>query len=173
MKRFSSVVAGLIAIGAFAIQAAEAQVARGGGRGPNGGAAAGQIHDRTGPNGTTIVGGRGVATDGQGNSVAKSANCAKGSSATACRAGSTTRTADGSVNHNSGFTSTGPNGGAVSSTGGLTKSADGTIDQSRSTSATGQNGSVTIDQSYNSGTGRSRTVTCTDPTGAVVTCPQP
>lgn len=172
MNRFTVAAASIIAMGAFAIQTADAQVARGGGRGPNGGAAAGQVHDRTGPNGGKIVGGRGVATDGQGNAVVGSANCAKGASAAACRAGSTTRTADGTVNHNSGFTSNGPNGGAVTSSGGLTKSADGTIDQSRSTTATGQNGTVAVDQSYNSSTGSSRTVTCSDASGAVVACPQ-
>lgn len=171
MKRFAFAVAGLMAVGAFTIQAADAQVRRGAARGERG-AIAGQVHDRTGPNGGKIVGGRGVATDGQGNGIAGSANCARSANAAACRAGVTTRTADGTVNHRSGFASEGPNGGQVNSSGGFTKSADGAVDQSRSTTATGQNGSVTVDGSYTSESGRSRTITCTDTSGAVIACPQ-
>lgn len=169
MKRFAFAMTSMLAMGAFAIDAADAQVRRGGVRGDNG-AAAGQVHDREGPNGGRVVGGRGIVTDGQGNVAAGSANCARSQSAQGCRAGVTTRSADGSVSHQSGLQASGANG-SIDSSGGFTRSADGTIDQGRSTTATGQNGSVSVDGSYTSDTGRSRTVTCTDSSGAVITCP--
>ena len=169
MKRFAFAMTSLFAMGAFAIDAADAQVRRGGVRGDNG-AAAGQVHDREGPNGGRLVGGRGIVTDGEGNVATRSANCARGQSAQGCRAGGTTRSADGSLSHQSGLQASGANG-ALDSSGGFTRSADGTIDQGRSTTATGQNGAVTVDGAYTSDTGRSRTVTCTDASGAVIACP--
>lgn len=170
MKRFAFAAAGLVAMASFAVQAAEAQVRRGvavGDRGP----VAGQAHDRTGPNGGRIVGGRGIVADGEGNAAAGAVNCARTPNAQGCRAGVTTRTADGAVNHRSGFAVEGEKGTATSQ-GGFTKSADGTINQGRTTIATGQNGSVTVDGAYSSTDGRTRTVTCTSATGAVVACPQ-
>lgn len=169
MKRFAFAMTSLLAMGAFAIDAADAQVRRGGVRGDNG-AAAGQVHDREGPNGGRVVGGRGIVTDGQGNAATRSANCARGQTAQGCRAGATTRSADGSMSHQSGLHASGANG-ALDSSGGFTRSADGTIDQGRSTTATGQNGAVTVDGAYTSDAGRSRTVTCTDASGAVIACP--
>jgi hypothetical protein len=155
MKRFAFAMTSMLAMGAFAIDAADAQVRRGGVRGDNG-AAAGQVHDREGPNGGRVVGGRGIVTDGQGNAAATSAN---------------TRSADGSMSHQSGLQASGANGGTLDSSGGFTRSADGTIDQGRTTTASGQSGTVTVDGAYTSDAGRSRTVTCTDASGAVIACP--
>lgn len=170
MKRFTFAAAGLVVMSSFAIQAAEAQVRRGAVHGDRG-IAAGQVHDRIGPQGGRIVGGRGVVADGQGNAAAGSINCARTPRAQGCRAGATTRTADGTVNHRSGFAVEGETRSATSQ-GGFSKSADGSIDQGRSTTATGQNGSVTVDSAYSTGNGHSRTVTCSDASGAIVACPQ-
>lgn len=170
MKRLAFAVAGLLAVTSFAATTAEAQVRRGAAQGERG-IAAGQIHDRQGPNGSRVVGGRGVVADGNGNAAAGAVNCARTPNAQGCRAGATTRTADGAVNHRSGFAVEGDAGSATSQ-GGFTKSADGTIDQGRTTTATGQNGSVTVDGAYNSDTGRTRTVTCSDSSGAIVACPR-
>jgi hypothetical protein len=170
MKRFAFAMTSMLAMGAFAIDAADAQVRRGGVRGDNG-AAAGQVHDREGPNGGRVVGGRGIVTDGQGNAAATSANCVSGQSVAGCRAGATTRSADGSMSHQSGLQASGANGGTLDSSGGFTRSADGTIDQGRTTTASGQSGTVTVDGAYTSDAGRSRTVTCTDASGAVIACP--
>lgn len=169
MNHFAFAVAGLVAIGSFTISAAEAQVRRGGVHGERG-IAAGQVHDRQGPNGSRVVGGRGIVADGKGNAAAGSVNCARTPNAQGCRAGTTTRTSDGSVNHRSGFAVEGDTRSATSQ-GGFTKSADGTIDQARTTTASGQNGSVTVDGAYSADTGRTRTVTCTNSSGAVVACP--
>lgn len=171
MKRFAFATAGLVAMAAFTLQAADAQVRRGSVRGQDGGAAVGQVHDRTGPNGREIAGARGAVVGSNGAAAAGSVNCARGPNAAACRAGATTRTADGTVNHQSGLHAEGVNGRELTSTGGLTKSADGTVDQGRTTTASGANGSVTVDGAYSTDTGRSRTVTCSDASGAVITCP--
>lgn len=171
MKRFAFVMTSLVAMSAFAIDAADAQVRRGDIRGGNG-SAAGQVHDREGPNGGRIVGGRGAVTDEQGNAAAGSVNCARGQNAAGCRAGATKRNADGSVSHQSGMKAKGENGGMLNSSGGFTRSADGTVDQSRTTTASNQNGTVTIDGAYSTETGRTRTVTCTDASGVAIACPQ-
>ena len=171
MKRFAFAAAGLLAMGAFTIQAADAQVRRGAVRGAEGGAAVGQAHDRVGPRGGEVAGARGAVVSPNGAAAAGSVNCARGQNAAGCRAGATTRTADGEINHQSGVHAEGVNGRELTSTGGLTKSADGTVDQGRTTTASGANGSVTVDGAYTSGSGRSRTVTCSDASGAVVACP--
>jgi hypothetical protein len=172
MKRFAFAAASLLAMGSFAVQAADAQVRRAGASNGSGGVAAGQTHDRTGPNGGRIVGGRGAAGDGQGNAIAGGANCAKGANAAGCRAGVTTRSADGAAAHKSSVHVEGVNGRELTSAGSAAKTADGVISQGRTTSASGQNGSVTVDGAYSSETGRTRTVTCSDASGAVVACPQ-
>lgn len=171
MNRFAIAMTGLLTMSAFVVDVADAQVRRGVARG-EAGAAAGQVHDRQGPNGGRVVGGRGVVTDGQGNAAAGSANCARGQNVAGCRAGATTRNADGSASHQSGLHASGANGGTLDSSGGFTRSADGTVDQGRTTTATGQNGTVTVDGAYATDTGRTRTVTCTDAAGAVIACPQ-
>ena len=173
MKRFTIAVAGLLTVATIAVQAAEAQqrVARGARGNAAGGITAGQIHDRTGPNGGTLRGGRGILTDGQGNGIAGSANCANGEAGRACRAGVTTRTAEGEVAHRSGIRVEGANGKELESAGGFTKDADGNINQARTTEASGEQGAVTVDKTYTSEAGRTRTVTCANTAGEIVACP--
>ncbi|MDP3736315.1 MAG: hypothetical protein Q8R02_02930 [Hyphomonadaceae bacterium] len=170
--KHATLIASLIALGAFTIQTAEAQrVGRGAGRTASGGVVAGQVHDREGPNGGTLRGARGVASDGQGNVIAGSANCADGAAGRACRAGVTERTADGAVTHESGIKIDGANGGTLASQGGFAKDADGNVVRDRTTEASNQNGSVAVDSAYTSETGGSRTVTCANAAGEIVTCP--
>lgn len=173
MKRFTIAVASLLTVATIAVQVAEAQqrVARGARTNGAGGVTAGQVHDRTGPNGGTLRGGRGVVSDGQGNAIAGSANCANGEAGRACRAGVTTRTADGAVRRQSGIQAEGANGGTLDSTGGFTKDAEGNISQARTSNASGEQGSVAVDKAYTTETGRARTVTCANTAGEIVACP--
>ena len=173
MKRFTIAVASLLTVASIAVQAAEAQqrVARGVRGNAAGGVTAGQVHDRIGPNGGTLRGGRGVATDGQGNGIAGSANCANGAAGRACRAGMTTRTAEGEVAHKSGIRVEGAKGRELESAGGFTKDADGNINQARTSEASGEQGTVTVDKAYTTEAGRTRTVTCANAAGETVACP--
>jgi hypothetical protein len=173
MKRFTLAAASLLSVAALAIQTADAQqrVGRGARANGAGGITAGQLHDRTGPNGGTLRGGRAIATDGQGAGIAGSANCATGAAGRACRAGVTARNAEGEVAHKSGIKIDGANGRELESVGGFTKDADGNIDQGRTTAAAGEQGSVVVDKSYTTETGRARTVTCANAAGEVVACP--
>lgn len=172
MKRYALAAISLMAFGSLAVEAAEAQrVDRGARANRAGGITAHQAHDREGPNGGTLRGGRKVVTDGNGNAAAGAVNCAKGDAGRACRAGVTTRTAEGELAHKSGIKVEGANGRELTSAGGFTKDAEGNIDQARTTEASGEKGTVTVDKSYATGEGRSRTVTCADASGAVVACP--
>lgn len=172
MKRFT-LAASLLSVALLSAGTADAQqrVARGAHKNGAGGVTAGQVHDRTGPNGGTLRGGRGVATDGQGNGIAGSANCARGDAGRACRAGMTTRSAEGEVAHRSGFRAEGANGRELESAGGFTRDADGDVNQARTTEASGEKGSVTVDKSYTTQDGRNRTVTCANAAGEIVACP--
>ena len=111
------------------------------------------------------------------------------------RAGSTTWSADGGAQHQSGAQWNGQNGSG-SSEGGFVRNADGTVSGGRQTSATGaQGGSYSADTSYANGslsrdvdaTGRNgnsvntevtgskgegvtRTASCYDPNGAAIPC---
>ena len=170
--------------------------ARGARANPEGGMTAGAVRGRGNGEGQGVVRGRGVITDGQGNAAAGSRGCARGQAGAACRAGATTVTADGTVNHRSGAawnteTSTG------STQGGFTRNADGSYSGGRDTAVSGargdyaastsvssetglnrsvnasnEDGSVAIDAQHQQGVGGSRTVTCFDPSGAVVACPR-
>ena len=172
MKIQALVAASILALSTFVIDDAAAQgrvrVTRQNGEG-------GVTHvtgaNRVGPNGGQSVGARGVVTDGEGNGAAASGRCARGVQGEACRAGNTTRTADGAVTHESGGAFQGANGASGSTQGGFTRNADGTYSGGRTTSATGANGAYDAETTYDSENGVNRTVTCTDPTGAVVACP--
>lgn len=168
MTKFAIAAVALLAVGAFSIPEASAQGRIRGARVNNaGGVTAGQAYN-TGQR----AGARGVITDGQGNGAAGSASCAAGAAGRACRAGVTTRTADGAVNHQSGAVVEGANGGTAATQGGFTRNADGTYSGGRTTSASGDRGSYNAETSYDSETGVTRTVTCTDPAGAAVACPR-
>lgn len=172
MKSWFMAAAATLALTAFSIDSADAGRLRGARQNAAGGVTAGAVHNTQGPNGGRSVGGRGVITDGQGNGAAGSANCASGAAGRACRAGYTTRSADGAVTHQSGAAFEGANGGSGSTQGGFTRNADGTYSGGRTTSATGAQGnSYNADTAYDSETGVSRSVSCTDASGAAISCP--
>lgn len=140
---------------------------------PAGGATAGMMRSKTGPNGGGFVNGRGVITDGQGNGKFASGSAFKGpNGGSGVRAGTTTHTADGTTQHKSGFAAAG-NQGNVSSYGETTVNPDGSVNQSRSTSATNaQTGnSYQGNTSYNNTDGVTHSATCYDAAGSVITCP--
>jgi hypothetical protein len=139
---------------------------------PSGGVSAGSVVA-----GRTAAGGvygraRGVSTNGAGGvsegSVAgfKGAN---GSSAT--RTASNTSNGAGDATHQSSISATGPKG-SVSSSGSATKTASG-VDESRTTSATAANGdSYHGSTSYTPQTGLTHSGTCSNASGATITCPK-
>lgn len=168
MKKFAMIAAALIAASTISVVEASAQGrVRGARVNEAGGVTAGTAYN-TG----NRAGARGVITDGEGNGAAGGASCAAGAAGRACRAGATTVTADGTVQHQSGAQAEGANGGVASTQGGFTRNADGTYSGARTTSATGAAGnSYNAQTTYDSTTGVTRSVTCTDPTGAVIACP--
>ncbi|MBI1361221.1 MAG: hypothetical protein GC155_13170 [Alphaproteobacteria bacterium] len=171
MNKLTLAVAALLLASTFAISSADAQGRiRGAHARPGGGFAAGQAHHNVGPNGGERVGGRGIVTDGQGNAVAGSANCVSGSAGRACRAGKTTLSSDGAIARSGGVAVEGANGGTFATTGDFTHNADGTT-AARNTTAQTANGTYTAQTTYNPETGKTRTVTCTNASGAVVACP--
>ncbi len=140
---------------------------------PAGGVTAGSMGAHTGPYGGRFGGGRMIVTDGQGNGAATSGSAFKTpSGAVGARAGATTRSADGTIQHKSGFGINGAKGSATSQ-GQTTVSADGTVNQSRNTSVhNAQTGnSYEGNTSYNSTDGVSHSATCYDAAGSVITCP--
>jgi hypothetical protein len=92
--------------------------------------------------------------------------------ATAARAGTTTRNADGSASHRGEGAAEGARG-SVESTGSATRSADGQVTQGRTTTvtnaATGNSAQTT--GSYSSDGGRNRTTACFNSAGASIACP--
>lgn len=172
MKLLPMLTASLLAFSTFTIADANAQgrasVTR---QNHAGGVTRGVAHNNTGPNGGQTAGQRSLVTDGEGNGARTGTQCARGAQGEACRAGYTTRTADGAINHESGAAFQGVNGASGSTQGAFTRNADGTYAGERSTSASGEQGSYDATTTWNSENGASRSVTCTDPSGAVVACP--
>lgn len=114
-----------------------------------------------------------VQPDGAGNAAVATGAAARGpNGARAVRAGLTTRSADGTVQHKSGMRAEGAKG-SVASGGSAIRSADGTITQDRTTTATSatSGNSVQSTGSYNKDSGRTRTTTCYDAAGATIACP--
>ncbi|MDY0012918.1 MAG: hypothetical protein RBS40_08520 [Rhodocyclaceae bacterium] len=140
---------------------------------PAGGVSAGAARHRSGENGR-MAARRVVRTDGEGNGVATSGRAwettAGGSGA---RGGVTARSADGSIQHNSGIASSGPKG-SLNSQGSLNRDADGNVTQSRTTSATNAatGNSYQGNTSYSQETGLSHSGTCFDASGATIPCPR-
>ena len=137
----------------------------------------------------------GFASDGHGNAIARRGGCASGSNGAGCRGGGATWGSDGSVSVRRGAEYSGDNG-SFSSRRAFDRDAEGAVSASRSTNATGSSGSyagasslndgvysrdgvytgsggqsVIVDGTYERGAGGSRSVTCMDASGAVVTCP--
>ncbi len=145
-------------------------------RGFHGNAAGGLTHSRASgfraPNAGSFRT-RSMSTDGQGNVAAGSISSFRTPAGTiGGRGGVTTRTSDGTVNHQSGMAVSGSMG-SVQSQGDFSKASDGTVSGSRNTNAQSQSGASYQGQtSYSTGSGLTHTGTCTDANGNPVTCPQ-
>lgn len=138
-----------------------------------GGTTATAITAHEGPNGGKYVRGRGLATDGQGDARYVSGGAFKGpDGATGGRAGTTSRSADGSMTHQSGMTAQGARG-SVQSSGSATRDASGNVSQSRTSTATSAATGDTIktSESYTSGSGVTRSASCFDAGGNSIACP--
>jgi len=121
----------------------------------------------------SAVRGRRVVTDGEGNVSATRGAAVEGAAGGRFkRAAHNTRSADGSATHQSGMEASTAKG-SVESQGSATRDANGNVTQQRSTSATSAStgNSVESTSSYNKDTGRTRTTTCFDASGATITCP--
>jgi len=117
--------------------------------------------------------GRRVVTDGEGNVESTRGAVFKGAEGRSFKRGAhNTRSADGSATHESGMSATGAKG-SIDSQGSATRDASGAVTQQRSTTATSAatGNSVETSTSYNKDTGRTRTTTCFDATGATIACP--
>ena len=116
---------------------------------------------------------RTLSTDGQGNIAAGSASAFNTPAGTiGGRGGYTTRTSDGTVNHQSGMAVSGSMG-SVQSQGSLNKSSDGTVSGARNTNVQSASGASYQGQtSYSTDSGLTHTGTCTDAYGNTVSCPQ-
>jgi hypothetical protein len=139
-----------------------------------GGTTATAITAHAGPNGGKSVRGRGVATDGQGDAKTVSGGAFKGpNGATGARAGTTSRSADGSMTHWSGMTAQGAKG-SIQSSGSATRNASGDVTQSRSSTATSAATGDTLktSESYSSGSGVTRSAACFDASGNSIACPK-
>lgn len=155
----------------FSITLADQADAQGRARGARvndaGGVSAGQVH-----NNGRRAGARGVVTDGDGNAAAGGVSCARGEAGRACRAGATTVTGEGAVNHRSGAAVEGANGASAVTQGGFTRTQDGVVTGQRDTTLTDAEGNArSATTTYDSASGITRSVTCTNASGVVVACP--
>lgn len=145
--------------------------------------------------GSGFVGRRGAVSDGSGNALAGFGRCATTPDHAACRGATATRSADGSASRTMGAAASGT-AGSASTTSTATRDADGSRSGTRSTEAQGddyafsgqasvedgsyasdrtysstEGQSATVENSYSSDQGGSRSVTCINASGAVVECP--
>lgn len=158
-----------LAVAALAISGvAEAREGRVKARGQNGVVAAG-----AGPNGGAAVRGRGAVQNDDGSVTAASGAAVRGpNGGRGARASTTTVNPDGSATRQGGFAAE-TDQGAIASSGSATRNADGTYSGSRATQATSAVTGNTYQgtTSYDPSTGITRTSTCTDASGAAITCP--
>ena len=173
-KVYSLLSAGTLAL-LLAFTAADATAAgklrvRGAAANSAGGYSGGMAAAGRGANGGAYARGRAYQTDGAGNGSVASGGAYRGpNGATGARTGTTSRTADGTVDHQSGFSANGAKG-SIQSEGGFTKDADG-VTQSRSTTATGANGTTyNGSTSYDKDTGLTHSGSCTDASGNSGSC---
>jgi hypothetical protein len=165
--KFAAVVAATSLIASAMV--AEARPNRVKARGQNGVAAG-----VAGPNGAAVRG-RGAVRNADGSVTAASGGAAAGiNGGRGFRGATTTVNPDGSARRQSAAGVSGARGSAATQSD-LSRSADGTLSGGRTTNATSNvtgnsyNGSTQIDPA----TGKPvRTATCTDATGAVITCPR-
>lgn len=145
--------------------------------------------------GSGAFGGGFVARDGQGNGAMARGGCAANPQAAGCSGRAATWGSDGTFSGVAGTEITGENG-AVSSRRNLNRDADGSWSGASAVDASGAQGSysgnatlddgtyargatytgtegqsATVEGSYQAGSGGSRSVTCTDASGATVSCP--
>ncbi|KWT85245.1 MULTISPECIES: hypothetical protein [unclassified Variovorax] len=157
---------------AFATTDAEAATRRAVWSNAAGGVTANTMTGRLGPYGGGVLRGRSVSTDALGNATAASHGVVRGrNGGFGQRSGSTMRNADGSASHQSAFSGSSARG-SISSSGGATRDAMGNVSQSRGTTATNAvtGNSIQATRSYNSATGATRTATCYNASGAVISC---
>ena len=157
------------ALAAAPAQAARFRFAHGN---ADGGVTSGAVAAHAGEAASGVRGHRFVS-DGQGNAGFTSGAAYKGAHGGVFkRAGQTTRSADGSMSHASGFNASGAKG-SVQSQGSATRDASGDVTQSRTTTgtsaATGDSFKAT--ESYTKGEGVTRSVNCFDASGAQIACP--
>jgi hypothetical protein len=159
----------LVWIGSIPAAAEGFGAARGARANAAGGVTAGGFRGVQGAQGGAFRGGA-RATDGQGNAAGFRAAGFQGpNGAAGARAGKWSRSADGSVQHESGGAVSGARGSAQSQ-GSFAKSSDGTYSGSRDTSAESKSG-ATYDGSTTVSNGSvEHSGTCTDPNGNVVPC---
>lgn len=115
-----------------------------------------------------------LRTDGQGNgSVTSGAAATTANGGVFKRAGHTTRSVDGSMQHDSGFAGSNSQG-SVQSQGSATRDAQGNVTQNRSTTATSNatGNSTTSTSSYSKESGFDHSVSCFDANGAAIACPK-
>jgi len=114
-----------------------------------------------------------LRTDGNGNATVTSGAAMKTENGGVFkRAGRTTRSADGSLQHDSGFNASNSKG-SVQSQGSATRDAQGDVTQSRTTTATSASTGDTLKSttSYNKDTGLEHSVNCFDASGNAIACP--
>jgi len=123
------------------------------------------------PAGGAFVHGRTSQSDGSGNASTRGGSAFRTrNGGTGSRTGSTSRSADGSLNHQGEVSANGARGGSLQSEGGFTKDANG-VNANRSTTATGPNGATYQGSTtYDKENGMSHSATCTDAGGNTVAC---
>ncbi len=174
MKRmlFLSALAATVLASGFTTVNAEAAMRRVVRPNAAGGVTANTLVGHHGPYGGGVLRGRSVSTDGQGNASITSRGVARGpDGGIGRRSGSSTVNANGSASHQGSFSGSNARG-SISSSGTATRDAAGNASQSRSTTATNAatGNSIQTSTSYNSGSGMTRTATCYDASGAVISC---
>ena len=164
---------GLVTVAPQTAQAGGAYMFKGAGQNGAGGVTAGSRRVIRGENGNFHKNSKSVRTDGSGNVKSKRVKAFEapnGSSGSV--ASGTTRTADGSLQHQSNAEYNGQNVTA-SSSGNITKSADGQVTATKQSSATTASGAgYTGSTSYDPATGLSKSRVCTNQYGETVPCPK-
>ena len=137
---------------------------------PDGGYSGGRVAAAHGLNGGSYARGRAFQTDDSGNRKVTSAGAFhRPNGSEGARAGTTSRSADGTVSHQSAMAINGEKG-SVESNGGFIKTDDG-VTQSRTTTATGTGGTSYVgNTSYDKNTGLTHSGTCTNASGQSVSC---
>jgi hypothetical protein len=145
--------------------------ARGGVTDGQGNAVGGSASKATGANGGTFARAGRFQKSADGSASRSGGFAASNANGSASRSAVAQRNADGSASRSSQAAVTGAKGSAATS-GSATRSADGTVNANRETTATSAatGNSADVKSSYTSGSGASRTVTCTNAAGQTIAC---